>query len=48
MIKDQLIKARCTVEQKQYLMELIHSNKYKNLSEAIRALINNHMINEPI
>lgn len=48
MIKDQLIKARCTVEQKQYLLELMHSNKYKNLSEVIRDLINNHMVNKPI
>ena len=44
MVKDQLIKARCTVKQKQYLLKLMHYNKYKNLSEVIRALINSHML----
>ena len=44
MTKSELIKARCTAEQKQYLLEIMHFNKYKNLSEAIRAIINNHML----
>lgn len=48
MIKDQLIKARCTATQKQYLIELMNHNKYKTLSEAIRAILNNHMIVNPI
>ena len=48
MTKSELIKARCTAEQKQYLLEIMHFNKYKNLSEAIRAIINNHMIVNPM
>ena len=48
MIKDQLIKSRCTAIEKQYLMELMHLNEYKSLSESLRAVINNHMTNNPI
>lgn len=48
MKKDQLIKARCTATEKKYLLELMHTSKYKSLSEALRAVINNHMINNPI
>lgn len=44
MIKDQLIKARCTATEKQYLMQYMKDNKYKSLSEALRAILNNHMI----
>lgn len=43
MIKDQLIKARCTSIEKQYLIELMYSNKYKSLSETLRSIINIHM-----
>lgn len=48
MIKDQLIKARCTAIEKQYLVEFMHFNKYKTLSEALRALINTHISNNSI
>lgn len=30
MIKDQLIKARCTATEKQYLMQYMKDNKYKS------------------
>lgn len=48
MIKSELIKARCTSTEKQYLIEYMHSNSYRTLSEAIRAIINNHMIVNPM
>lgn len=48
MKKIELIKARCTATQKQYLMEFMHHNKYKSLSEALRAVINNYMANNSI
>ncbi|WP_154665260.1 hypothetical protein [Romboutsia timonensis] len=48
MIKDQLIKARCTVEQKQYIEKFMYKNKCRSLLEAIRAIINNHMIFNPM
>lgn len=43
MIKNELIKARCTAIEKRYLIEFMHHNKYKTLSEALRAILNNHM-----
>ena len=39
MTKSELIKARCTVEQKQYIEKFMYKNKYRSLSEAIRAII---------
>ena len=48
MTKSELIKARCTVEQKQYIEKFMYKNKYRSLSEAIRAIINNHMIVNPM
>ena len=48
MIKDQLIKARCTSSEKQYIEKFMYKNKYRSLSEAIRAIINNHMIVNPM
>lgn len=44
MIKDQLIKARCTSSEKQYIEKFMYKNKCRSLSEAIRVIINNHMI----
>ena len=44
MTKSELIKARCTVEQKQYIEKFMYKNKCRSLSEAIRVIINNHMI----
>lgn len=48
MIKDQRIKARCTAIEKQYIVEFMHSNKHRSLSEALRAILNNQMIVNPI
>lgn len=44
MIKSELIKARCTSSEKQYIEKFMYKNKYRSLSQAIRAIINNHMI----
>lgn len=48
MIKSELIKARCTSTEKQYLIEYMHSNSYRTLSETIRAIINDSMLNKSI
>ena len=44
MIKSELIKARCTASEKQYIENFMYKNKYRSLSETLRAIINNHMI----
>ena len=48
MIKSELIKARCTSSEKQYIEKFMYKNNYRSLSEAIRAIINNHMIVNPM
>lgn len=48
MIKSELIKARCTSSEKQYIEKFMYKNKYRSLSEAIIAIINNHMIVNPM
>lgn len=44
MTKAEIIKTRCTEIQKQYLIEFMHHNRFKRLSEALRDILDNHMI----
>lgn len=48
MIKSELIKARCTASEKQYIENFMYENKHRSLLEALRTIINDSNINKPM